>query len=83
VCRRLPEHAVQRGAARVPGEAAGGHGHLRGEQVHDRRGHRRHLARHRGRRRRRQGAAQTIAHITSAEPDPAGRRWSDARTTDA
>ena len=61
VCRGLPEHGVQRGAAGLPGEAAGGHVHVRGQQVHDRRGHRRDLARHRGRRRRRQGAAQAVA----------------------
>jgi hypothetical protein len=61
MCSGLPEHGLQRGAAGLPGQAAGGHVHVRGEQVHDRPGHRRDLARHRGRRRRRQGAAQALA----------------------
>jgi len=70
MCRGLPEHVLQRGAAGMPGEAAGGHVHVRREQVHDRRGHRRDLRRHRGRRRRRQGAAQAVA----APPHEAGVR---------
>ncbi|CAL4943962.1 unnamed protein product [Urochloa decumbens] len=70
VCRGLPEHGLQRGPAGLPGEAAGGHVHVRGEQVHDRRGHRRDLARHRGRRRRRQGAAQAVAR--RPQPHAAG-----------
>jgi hypothetical protein len=74
VRRGLPEHGVQRGAAGLPGEAAGGHVHVRGEQVHDRRGHRRDLARHRGRRRRRQGAAQAVAHA-EAEAVACLRGW--------
>lgn len=50
----------------MPSEAAGGLVDVPGEQVHDRRGHRRDLARHRGRRRRRQAAAQALAYIASA-----------------
>lgn len=65
VCRGLPEHGLQRGPAGLPGEAAGGHVNVRGEQVHDRRGHRRDHGRHRGRRRRRQGAAQAVARRTA------------------
>jgi hypothetical protein len=61
MCSGLPEHGLQRGPAGLPGQAAGGHVHVQREQVHDRRGHRRDLARHRGRRRRRQGAAQAVA----------------------
>ncbi|CAL4926899.1 unnamed protein product [Urochloa decumbens] len=74
ICRGLPEHGLQRGPAGLPGEAAGGHVHVRGEQVHDRRGHRRDLARHRGRRRRRQGAAQAVA----GRPGRTWRAWSTA-----
>lgn len=61
MCSGLPEHGLQRGPAGLPGQAAGGHVHVQREQVHDQRGHRRDLARHRGRRRRRQGTAQAVA----------------------
>ncbi|RLN16833.1 hypothetical protein C2845_PM02G01210 [Panicum miliaceum] len=75
VLRGLPEHGVQRGAAGLSGEAAGGHVHVRGQQVHDRRGHRRDLARHRGRRRRRQGAAQAVAHAEAEAVACLRGRW--------